>query len=79
MIQFPVNKYDADHDVLHVYLSERCNCIDSSAEEPVKDIYVLYDDDTDEITGFKILDFKKNADTVRKMYPQYNFVINQKR
>ena len=73
MIQFPVNKYDADHDVLHVYLNERCNCMESSAEEPVKD---LYDDETDEITGFKILDFTQNAEKVRKMYPQYNFVIN---
>ena len=54
MIQFPVNKYDADHDVLHVYLN----------------------DETDEITGFKILDFTQNAEKVRKMYPQYNFVIN---
>ena len=78
MIQFPVNKYDADHDVLHVYLSERCNFHDSSAEEPVKDIYVLYDDDTDEITGFKILDFKQNAEKVRQMYPQYNFVVPSK-
>lgn len=75
MIQFPVNKYDADHDVLHVYLNERCNFRESSAEEPVKDIYVLYDDETNEITGFKILDFKHNAEKVRQMYPQYNFVI----
>ena len=75
MIKFPINKYDADHDVLHVYLNEHCNFRESSAEEPVKDIYVLYDDKTDEITGFKILDFKKNADTVRKMYPQYKFVV----
>ena len=39
-------------------------------------IYVTRNDDTDEIVGFTILDYKKkNAEIVKKMYPQYNFSI----
>lgn len=69
---FPVKKYDTDHDVLHIYLSERCNWEEASAEEPVRDIYVIYDDDTDEIVGFKILDFKQNGAKAQQMFPQYD-------
>ena len=76
---FPVIKYDSDHDVLHVYLNERCNYYDASAEEPVKDIYVIYDDETDEVVGFKILDYKRNVEIARKMYPQYDFSIQAKK
>lgn len=70
---YPINKYDERHDVLHVYLSNRCNEYDASAEEEYSDIYVLKDDDTDEIVGFKILNFTKNARKLAKIYPQYNF------
>ncbi len=76
-ITFPVKKYDARHDVLHVYLSRRCNWYDSSAEEPFHDIYVIYDDDTDEIVGFKILDYRRNVEKAREMYPQYDFSLPQ--
>ena len=75
MDTFPVKKYDADHDVLHIYLNSKCNEWQSSAEEKVKNIYVLYDDDTDEITGFKILDYKKNGAKAREIYPQYDLAI----
>lgn len=76
-IIFPVKKYDARHDVLHVYLNKRCNWYYSSAEEPAHDIYVIYDDDTDEIVGFKILDYKRNVDKARQMFPQYDFSLPQ--
>ena len=76
-IIFPVKKYDARHDVLHVYLSRRCNWYDSSAEEPVHNICVIYDDDTDEIVGFKILNYKRNVEKAREMYPQYDFSLPQ--
>lgn len=70
-----VNKYDSDHDVLHVFLSDHY-WQNSSSEEEADDIYVTRDDDTDELLGFVILDYKKrNADIVKKMYPQYNFSI----
>lgn len=70
---YPINKYDERHDVLHVYLNSRCNYRYASADEEYPDVYVLKDDDTDEIVGFKILNFTKNAGEVEKRYPQYNF------
>lgn len=70
---YPIRKYDCEHDVLHVYLSNRCNEYDSSADEEFPDVYVFKDDDTDEVVGFKILRFKKNAAKVKRIYPQYNF------
>ena len=74
---FPVKKYDARHDVLHVYLSPRCNDFHASAEARVHNIYVIYDDDTDEIVGFKILDYRRNVEKAREMYPQYDFSLPQ--
>ena len=74
---YPISKYDARHDVLHVYLSWRCNEFHASSEEPVHDIYVIYDDDTDEIVGFKILNYKRNVEKAREMYPQYDFSLPQ--
>ena len=74
---YPANRYDARHDVLHVYLSSRCNDFQASAEQPVHDIYVIYDDDTDEIVGFKILDYKRNVEKARQMFPQYDFSLPQ--
>ena len=69
-----VNKYDADHDVLHVFLSDHY-WKNSSSDEEAKNIYVTRDDDTDELLGFVILDYKENAEIVKQMYPQYNFSI----
>lgn len=75
--KYPVNKYDERHDVLHVYLNNRCDYRYASADEEYPDVYVMKDDDTDEIVGFKILDFvKKNSNKVKKLYPQYNFTLN---
>ena len=72
---YPINKYDKRHDVLHVFLGHH-TFGDSSSEEEADDIYVTRNDDTDEIVGFTILDYKKkNAEIVKKMYPQYNFSI----
>ena len=72
---YPINKYDERHDVLHVYLNNRCNYRDASADEEYPNVYVLKDDDTDEIVGFKILDFTKTVGKVKKIYPQYNFSV----
>ena len=70
-----VNKYDADHDVLHVFLNND-EWWQTPADEEAKNIYVRRNEDTDEIAGFIILDYKsKNAEIVKKMYPQYNFSI----
>lgn len=53
-----IKKYDKEHDVLHVYLSERANERYSSATEEAPDIYILRDDETGNITGFKFLNYK---------------------
>jgi len=65
---YPITRYDARHDVLHLFLSEQ---YDSSAEEEMPGIYVQKKDDTEDIVGFTILDFKENRHKVEKMYPQY--------
>lgn len=57
-----VQKYDKDHDVLHIYFSKRCNEYDSSAVEEAPGFFVIRDDDTNEITGLKILDIKKKLE-----------------
>ena len=72
-----LKKYDANRDVMRVYFSWYCDYLRVSSEEPVHNIYVIYDDDTDEIVGFKILDYKKNVDKAREMYPQYDFSLPQ--
>ena len=67
------NKYDADHDVMHVFLGSQAY---SSSEEVVEDIYVTRNDDTEAIVGFTILDFKaRNDQLVRALYPQFDFSI----
>lgn len=74
---YPVKKYSSRYDVLHVYLSPRCNEFQSSAEASVNNIYVIYDDDTDEIVGFKILDYRRNVEKAKQMFPQYDFSLPQ--
>lgn len=64
------NNYDKRNDVLHVFLGSQKN---SSSEEEEKNIYVTRNDETNEIVGFTILDYRKNGDKVKTMYPQYNF------
>ena len=67
------NKYDADHDVMHIYLG---SLRDSSAEEVRKNIFVIRNDYTEAIVGFTILNFKeKNQQLVQLLYPQFDFSI----
>ena len=67
------NKYDADHDVMHVFLGSQR---DSSSEEVRKNIFVTRNDYTEAIVGFIILDFKeKNQQLVELLYPQFDFSI----
>lgn len=60
-VNFPVRKYDKEHDVLHVYFNDRCSEQYSSAEEIGDGIYCLVDDSTGRINGYKILDCKKKV------------------
>ena len=70
---YPINKYDDEHDVLHVFLKSRRNAF---ADEEQKDIYVFRNDESDEIVGFTVMDYSKNADRVKTLYPQYDFSLN---
>ena len=67
-----INKYDKQHDVLHVFLASQEN---SSADEEFPGIYVHRNDDTEMIVGFTIMDFSRNKEQVQKLYPQYDFSI----
>lgn len=58
---YPILKYDQDHDVMHIYYNDRCNEWNSSAIEIDEGIYRLRDDDTGDITGYKILDYEKKV------------------
>lgn len=70
---YPINKYDDAHDVLHVYLKSQR---DAFADEEQKDIYVFRNDESDEIVGFTIIDYSKNAARVKALYPQFDFSLN---
>ena len=37
--KYPIKKYDERNDILHVYLNERCNEYESSAEEEYPNVY----------------------------------------
>ena len=70
---YPINKYDDEHDVLHVFLKSQRNAF---ADEEQKDIYVFRNDESNEIVGFIVMDYSKNADRVKTLYPQYDFSLN---
>jgi len=46
------------------------------ADEEQKDIYVFRDDDSDEIVGFTVMDYSKNADRLKTLYPQFDFSLS---
>jgi len=75
---YPINKYDEWHDVLHVYLNNRCNEYDASAEEEYSDIYVLKDDDTDEISVSKFSISQKPLVKSRKCIHSTILKLNKK-
>ena len=70
---YPINKYDKRHDVLHVFLASQRN---SSADEEFPGVYVNRNDDTEMIVGFTIMNFSQNGEQAKKMYPQYNFNVS---
>jgi len=76
MIRVPLQnnqaKYDARHDVLHVYLYPSRLSFD---DELFPGIVVRRDiDDEDVITGLTILDYsKRNPQTLESMLPLFDF------
>ena len=64
-------KYDARHDILHVYLSPLELSID---DEDFPGIVVRRSIIDDHITGFVIMDYsKRNPELLRVVLPNYTF------
>ena len=69
----PTNsKYDERHDVLHVFLGSRANAF---TEEDFPGVYIDRNDDTDEIVGLTLMDYKKRRRDITKWLPQYEFKV----
>lgn len=64
------SRYDARHDVLHVFFGNLAN---SSADEDYPGVYVGRDDDTNEVVKLTIMDFQKRHDKILRWLPQYKF------
>ena len=71
-LQRPIYKYDDDHDVLQVFYSDRVNYYgDEEYRNDYPELYVLRDDDTEEVIGFTILDYSKYKAHLPELYPEY--------
>lgn len=72
MNNYPVNKYDSRHDVLHMFLDSP---YDAFFDEEAPGIYVNRNEDSNEIVGFTVLDYSKRREQVKKQYPQFEFPL----
>ena len=71
-LQRPIYKYDDDHDVLQVFYSDRVNYYgDEEYRKDYPELYVLRDDDTEEVIGFTILDYSKYKPHLPELYPDH--------
>ena len=67
----PVYNYDSKHDLLSIFYSDRYNYYgDDEFYKEFPDLYVLRDDDTEEIIGFTIFFYSKYKPYLPKLYPQ---------
>jgi len=66
------SKYDARHDVLHVFFGDNSNAF---AEETFPGVYVDKDDDTDGVVGLTLMDYKKRKQKIHSWLSQYKFVV----
>ena len=60
----PVYKYNDRQDVLNVFYSEEY-------QKDYPYLYVLRDDDTEEVIGFTILDYSKYKAHLPELYPEH--------
>ena len=65
---YPISLYDNRNDVLYIYLDSQ---YDAFADEEQPDIYVMRNDASNQIVGFRILDFRHNKSKFENRYPQY--------
>ena len=66
-----IYKYDDEFDVMHVFLDNYDDNEAYYADEERKDINVLKNEDTEEISGFIILEYSKHIEELKKYYSQY--------
>ena len=67
----PIFNYDERHDMLSVFYSERAHYYgDEEYKKDYPELYVLRDDDTEEIIGFTILDYSKYKPHLPELYPE---------
>ena len=68
----PIVNYDKDHDMLSVFYSARINYYgDEEFYKDYPELYVLRDDDTEEIIGFTILYYSEYKPHLPELYPEY--------
>lgn len=67
--------YDSKFDVMYCTIGDTSN---SYGDETIDNIIVLKDIDTDEITGYTIMNFKKICENKTAEYPILSKLINLK-
>lgn len=63
-------RYDADHDVLHVFFDFDGYLVD---DEDFPGVFVRRSIEDNQVAGFIILDYKKRKDILSKLLPDYDF------
>ena len=66
-----VYKYNARHDIMHVFLDNYDDNGAYYADEEHKGLNVLKSEETEEVAGFIVMDYSKHIDDVKRYYPQY--------
>ena len=68
----PICNYDEQHDMLTVFYSDRIHYYgDEEFQKKYPELYVLRDDDTEEVIGFTILDYSKYKPHLPELYPDH--------
>ena len=68
----PIINYDKDSDLLSVFYSARVHYYgDEEYQKDYPYLYVLRDDDTEEVIGFTILDYSKYKAHLPELYPDH--------
>jgi hypothetical protein len=66
------HKYDDEHDVLHIFFPPYAPSYD---DEEYPGIIIKRSVTDERITGFVIIDYKKNKVIAQKLYPQFKYIF----
>ena len=68
----PVYNYDKKNDLLSIFYSARVNYYgDEEYYKDYPELYVMRDDDTEEVIGFAIFDYSKYKAHLPELYPDH--------